>query len=127
MNLPEAHFTVSFWMISEVILSFYLKGNKNHLIPFIMLREGSSINYSEHFWKILFIDIKVMEKVRMDVTSHFLSFVSLLVKATISSAMCPARSCKRSEILFQISLLLFLTWTEYFYSQPTHFSSQPKK
>ena len=26
-----------------------------------------------------------------------------------------------------ISLLLFLTWREYFYSQPTHFSSQPKK
>ena len=45
-----------------------------------MLREGSSINYSEHFWKILFIDIKVMDKVRMDVTSHLLSFVSLLVK-----------------------------------------------
>ena len=28
------------------------------------------------------------------------------------------RSCKRREILFQKSLLLFLTWREYFYSQP---------
>ena len=37
------------------------------------------------------------------------------------------RSCKRSDTLFQKSLLLFLTWREYFYSQPTHFSSQPKK
>ena len=32
-----------------------------------------------------------------------------------------------SDTLFQKSLLLFLTWREYFYSQPTHFSSQPKK
>ena len=38
-----------------------------------------------------------------------------------------ARSCKRSNTLFQKSLLLFLTWRAYFYSQPTHFSSQPKK
>ena len=37
------------------------------------------------------------------------------------------RSCKRREILFQKSLLLFSTWREYFYSLPTHFSSQPKK
>ena len=37
------------------------------------------------------------------------------------------RSCKRSETLYQISSILFLTWREYFYSQPTHFSSQPKK
>ena len=37
------------------------------------------------------------------------------------------RSCKRSDTLFQKSLLLFSTWREYFYSQPTHFSSQPKK
>ena len=37
------------------------------------------------------------------------------------------RSCKRSNTLFQKSLLSFLTWREYFYSQPTHFSSQPKK
>ena len=40
---------------------------------------------------------------------------------------CMSRSCKRSKTFFQISLLLFLTWREYFYSQPTHFSSQPKK
>ena len=38
-----------------------------------------------------------------------------------------SRSCKRREILFQKSLLLFSTWREYFCSQPTHFSSQPKK
>ena len=37
------------------------------------------------------------------------------------------RSCKRSDTLFQKSLLLFSIWREYFYSQPTHFSSQPKK
>ena len=37
-----------------------------------------------------------------------------------------SRSCKRSETLIQISLLLFLTWREYFYSQPTHFCSQQK-
>ena len=37
-----------------------------------------------------------------------------------------ARSCKRREILFQKSLLLFSTWKKYFYSQPTHFSSQSK-
>ena len=37
------------------------------------------------------------------------------------------RSCKRSNTLFQKSLLLYSTWREYFYSQPTHFSSQPKK
>ena len=43
------------------------------------------------------------------------------------STMYNPRSCKRSETLFQISLLLFLTWREFFYSQPTHFSSQPKK
>ena len=36
-------------------------------------------------------------------------------------------SCKRSDTLFQKSLLLFSIWREYFYSQPTHFSSQPKK
>ena len=34
-----------------------------------------------------------------------------------------ARSCKRSETLFQISLLLFSTWREYSYSQPTNFYS----
>ena len=28
------------------------------------------------------------------------------------------RSCKRRQILFQKSLLSFLTWREYFYSQP---------
>ena len=39
----------------------------------------------------------------------------------------PSRSCKRSDTLFQKSLLLFSTWRKYFYSQPTHFSSQPKK
>ena len=38
----------------------------------------------------------------------------------------PPRSCKRREILFPKSLLLFSTWREYFYSQPTHFSSQQK-
>ena len=37
------------------------------------------------------------------------------------------RSCKRSYTLFQKSLLLFSTWREYLYNQPTHFSSQPKK
>ena len=37
------------------------------------------------------------------------------------------RTCKRSDTLFKKSLLLFLTWREYFYSQPTHFSNQPKK
>ena len=47
-------------------------------------------------------------------------------KVTSVSVLCP-RSCKRSDTLFQKSLLLFLTWREYFYSQPTHFSSQPKK
>ena len=32
---------------------------------------------------------------------------------------CPiSASCKRSKTLFQISLLLFSTWREYFYSQP---------
>ena len=52
------------------------------------------------------------------------------------NALCPVhfyewsnctRSCKMSKTLFQISLLLFSTWREYFYSQPTHFSNQPKK
>ena len=38
-----------------------------------------------------------------------------------------ARSFKRSDTLFQLSLLLFLTWREYFYSQPTYYSSQPRK
>ena len=38
-----------------------------------------------------------------------------------------SRSCKWSDTLFQKSLLLFSTWREYFYSQPTHFYSQPKK
>ena len=37
------------------------------------------------------------------------------------------RSCKRRKILLQKSSLLFLTWREYFYSQPTHSPSQPKK
>ena len=37
------------------------------------------------------------------------------------------RSCKRSDALFQKSLLLFSTRREYFYRQPTHFFSQPKK
>ena len=37
------------------------------------------------------------------------------------------RFCKRCNTLFQKSLLLISTWREYFYSQPTHFSSQPKK
>ena len=41
--------------------------------------------------------------------------------------LCRPRSCKRSHTLFQKSLLLFSTWREYFYSQSTHFSSQPKK
>ena len=44
----------------------------------------------------------------------------------INEKVC-SRSCKRSNTLFQKSLLLFLTWREYFYSQLTHFSSQPKK
>ena len=38
-----------------------------------------------------------------------------------------ARICKRRGILFQISILLFSTWREYFYSQPTNFYSQPTK
>ena len=38
------------------------------------------------------------------------------------SVFCNSRSCKRREILFQKSWLLFSTWREYFYSQPTHFS-----
>ena len=51
------------------------------------------------------------------------------------NALCPVhfyewsnctRSFKRSETLFQISLLLFLTWREYFYSQPTHFLASQK-
>ena len=37
------------------------------------------------------------------------------------------RSCKRSNTLFQESLLLFSTWRENFCSQPTIFSSHPKK
>jgi len=45
----------------------------------------------------------------------------LLVPLSVS------RSCKRSDTLFQKSLLSFSTWREYFYSQTTHFSSQPKK
>ena len=45
----------------------------------------------------------------------------------IDISLLGARSCKRSDTLFQKSLVLFLTWREYFYSQPTHFSSQPKK
>ena len=52
------------------------------------------------------------------------------------NALCPVhfyewsnctRFCKMCKTLFQISLLLFSTWREYFYSQPTHFSNQPKK
>ena len=38
-----------------------------------------------------------------------------------------SRSCKRSDTLVQKSLILFSTWREYFNSQSTHFSSQPKK
>ena len=34
---------------------------------------------------------------------------------------------KGAILFFQKSLLLLSTWREYFYSQPTHFSSQPKK
>ena len=34
---------------------------------------------------------------------------------------------KRSKTLFQISLLLFSTWREYFYSHSTNFYSQPNK
>ena len=34
------------------------------------------------------------------------------------NGMVDTRVCKRREILFQISLLLFSTWREYFYSQP---------
>ena len=37
------------------------------------------------------------------------------------------RSCKSREILFLKSWLLFSTWREYYYSQQTHFYSQPKK
>ena len=37
------------------------------------------------------------------------------------------RICKRRGILFQISLLIFLTWREYFNSKPTNFYSQPSK
>ena len=37
------------------------------------------------------------------------------------------RICKRRGILFQISSLLFLTWKEYIYRQPTNFYSQPTK
>ena len=46
-------------------------------------------------------------------------------KGRVQSTANP-RSCKRSDTLFEKSLLLFSTRREYFYSQPTHFSSQQK-
>ena len=49
-----------------------------------------------------------------------------MLKAVRSDDTKP-RSCKRSDTLVQKSLILFSTWREYFNSQSTHFSSQPKK
>ena len=54
-------------------------------------------------------------------------YKSLIIVKGCRNIMYTSRSCKRREILFQKSWLLFSTWREYFYSQPTHFSSQPKK
>ena len=47
-------------------------------------------------------------------------------KIRLSYPVLWPRSCERSNTLFKKYLLLFLTWREYFYSQPTRFSSQPK-
>ena len=55
---------------------------------------------------------------------NVINFIVLLF--LVHTSVTP-RSCKRSDTLFQKSLHLFLTWREYFFSQPTHFSSQPKK
>ena len=55
------------------------------------------------------------------------SKITFTIRAPANKYIFDPRSCKRREILFQKSLLSFSTWREYFYSQPTHFSSQPKK
>ena len=43
--------------------------------------------------------------------------VSISMKQLFVCLLVP-RSCKRSDTLFQKSLFLFLTWREFFYSQP---------
>ena len=68
---------------------------------------------------------------------HYSSYVNHRIQTRNNQWECrllvccvQSRSCRRSNTLFQKSLILFLTWREYLlylYSQPTHFSSQPKK
>ena len=65
---------------------------------------------------------------RFKFSSRKLSVSMKIIHLSISRVyVVHPRTCKRSDTLYQKSLLLFSTWREYFYSQPTHFSSQPKK
>ena len=69
----------------------------------------------DFFW--LFSEWKVLQK-------NQLGWATISI---INQTRTKSRISKRRGILFQISLLLSLTRREYFYSQPTHFSSQLNK
>ena len=52
--------------------------------------------------------------------------VILVFLVSLCQLQSVPRSCKRSDTLFQKSLLVLSIWREQFYSQPNLFSNQPK-
>ena len=69
------------------------------------------------------------EEITVGILEGFSFFVNnyLVWFGNCVTLLKPSKVYKRSDTLFQISLLLFSTWREYFYIQPTNFSSQPNK
>ena len=80
-------------------------------------------------WKRLYIVAKILHHVYLQTVVSPLSYTlygnAPIQRSSWQILLClinqPSRICKRRGIMFQISLLLFLTWSEYFYSQPTKY------
>ena len=98
------------------------------LLLYCVMKIEIQLNQQKQFQSCNYMSVsserKLHEMEMMRVMNRF--FRKILDEKGCLTRLGP-RSCKRSDTLFQKSLLLFSTWREYFYSQPTHFSSQPKK
>ena len=77
------------------------------------------------YWEIGSKVVKITIQINWLVAKVWMLDIKL--KEILAKRGSHPRSCKRSNTMFQKSLLLFSTWREHFYSQPTQFSSQPKK
>ena len=123
-------------MVDSLIGSYKFEKNENFEsflsatgVPFIprkmMVMVSPSVNISKDgdVWTVTFNVLLESFSIQFELGKTFVE--ENPVSKEINKVR--PRSCKRSKTLFQKSLLLFLTRREYFYSQPTHFSSQPKK